>query len=312
MNLRALDLNLLVVLHALLEEVHVTRAARRLALSQPATSSALERCRRIFRDALLEKVGGKMRLTPKAQTLREPLAQALAAVSAVVEAPSRDLRQVKQTVRILMSDFPAIMVLPGLLTELAASAPLINVAILPWHGGADTLHRLESGELDIAVAVLPALGPEYRRIELLREHYVVAMRAGHPAVKRFNTKTWLEHPHVLVSGQGATSGALDEALMDKGLMRRVALVVPSFMMVEPLLLESNLIAMLPSLCVSRSNKRLTVFKPPLAVPGFTMHIAWHTRRDADAGVQHVASVVRRLLDSMDGAAPRGQRSGRAT
>lgn len=298
MNLRALDLNLLVILHALLEEGHVTRASRRLALSQPATSSALDRCRQIFGDPLLERVGSTMRLTPKAQALREPLQQALAAVSAVVDAPSKDLRQLKQTVRIAMADQPALDVMRALLKQLQVSAPLVDLVQLPWRGGGEALHRLESGEADLALSVFPTLPPEFRRVELIREHYVVAMRVRHPAARRFDTDTWLAYPHVLVSGQGETRGALDDALAGLGMTRRVGAVVPNFMMVEPLLLETDLIAMLPSRSISvAGEKRLAVFEPPLAVPGFTMHMAWHVRRDADVVVQHVGDLIRELFSA---------------
>ena len=86
MNLRSVDLNLLVLLQALLEERHVSRAARRAGLSQPAMSNALERCRRLFGDPLLERQGRDMRLTAVAEALREPLAAVLGEVGRLVEA----------------------------------------------------------------------------------------------------------------------------------------------------------------------------------------------------------------------------------
>ena len=122
------------------------------------------------------------------------------------------------------------------------------------------------------------------------------MRSGHPASRRFDLERWLAHPHVLVSGQGETRGALDEVLLMRGRQRRVGMVVPTFGMVIPLLLEADLIAMLPSRCVPKERpKRLAVFEPPLPVPGFTMHMAWHQRRDADPAVRHVAAQLRERI-----------------
>ncbi|MCM5681214.1 LysR substrate-binding domain-containing protein [Schlegelella sp. S2-27] len=309
MNLRALDLNLLVVLHALLEEGHVTRAARRLGLSQPATSSALERCRHVFSDMLLEKVGSRMQLTPKAQALRDPLARALEAVHAVVDVRPRELRELQQVVRLSMADHPAVMLLGALHAELQAGAPRLDLVVLPWRGAADALQRLEGGEADLAVSVFPALPPQFTRVELLREQYVVAMRAGHPGVRRFGLDAWLAYPHVLVSGQAHTRGVLDEALAERGLTRRVGTVVPNFMMVEPLLLASDLVAMLPSrsAAAGSAGKRLAVFDPPLPVPGFALHLAWHARREADPATRHVASLVQRLLPALPVARSRRQR-----
>lgn len=311
MNLRALDLNLLVVLQAVLEEGHVTRAARRLALSQPATSSALERCRHVFRDPLIERVGATMRLTPKGQSLRAPLAQALQAVREVVDARPADLSRLKQTVRIATADQPGVLLLAQLLPQLARTAPLVDLVVLPWRGAAEALQRLESGEADLAVSVFPVLGPQFRRTELLQERYVVAMRAGHPAARRFSLQKWLAFPHVLVSGQGDTRGPLDEALAEQGLVRRVGAVVPTFLMVEPLLQACDLIAMLPERCLSPAGRSgLAVFEPPLAVPGFALHLATHARKDGDAAVQHVAALVQACL--RDAARPSRRKPRRPT
>ena len=104
MNLRSIDLNLLVVLDALLDEAHVSRAAQRVALSQPATSSALERCRYLFKDPLLVRSTGLMKLTPKAQSLRAPIKQALQGVVSVFKAPDIDLRALSGNVRVGLAD----------------------------------------------------------------------------------------------------------------------------------------------------------------------------------------------------------------
>ncbi|WP_111494240.1 LysR family transcriptional regulator [Marinobacter bohaiensis] len=293
-NLRSLDLNLLVVLHALLDEQHVTRAARRLALSQPATSNALERCRHIFNDPLLERVAGEMRLTAKARSLQEPLSQALAAISAVVEAPEIKLSQIRQTVRLVMADQPGLTVITSLLSRLNSSAPLVNLALLPWHGSQDALHRLESGEADIAISTFSALPPKFHRITIGQQDYVVAMRAEHPASQAFNMEKWLAWPHVVVSGKGSVRGSLEEILAQQGQTRHVGAVVPSFTMVEPLIKASDMIATAPVNCLS-APESLAIFDPPIKVPGFSLHLAWHTRRDGDPVVQHVIKTLQGLF-----------------
>jgi DNA-binding transcriptional LysR family regulator len=294
MNLRGIDLNLLVVLDALLQEAHVSRAAARLNLSQPATSSALDRCRQLFRDPLLERAGSRMRLTPKAEALRQPLRQVLQDMAAVLGAPDPPLSALRQTVRVVMADHPAIIAAPALHAALAGSAPGIDLVLLPWLGAAAALEALERGRADLAVSVFPMPGPDFRREELLREDYRVVMRQDHPAAAGFGLGPWLAWPHVLVSASGTTQGALDEALARHGLRRRVGMVVPSFLMVPPLLAGSTLIAMLPSRCLP-SGAGWAVFPPPLPVEGFPLHLAWHRRRDGDAGVRHVAALLREAL-----------------
>ncbi len=296
MNLRAIDLNLLIVLDALLNEVHVSRAAERIGLSQPATSNALERCRHLFNDRLLERGAGGMRLTPKALALREPLKQALSAVGAVINLPDVQLATLSQTIRILMADHPAVFVVRELQKRLAETAPLINLVIQPWHGSTAALDDLARGDIDFAISVFPTLGPAYRRKELLQEHYIVAMDLNHPAAQAFSVEKWLSYPHILVSGRGDTHGALDDALAAQGLSRRVGVVVPSFLMANALLRDSELIAMLPSRCLPiDAAQTLALFEPPVLVEGFGLHLAWHSRRDNDLAVQHVIQLIEEIL-----------------
>ncbi|WP_174292640.1 helix-turn-helix domain-containing protein, partial [Sphingomonas bacterium] len=104
MNLRTIDLNLLVLLQALLEERHVSRAARRVGLSQPAMSNALDRCRQLFGDPLLERRGTAMRLTVRGEALRGALAEVLAQVDALVDRAPPGLDRVERTVTLVVAD----------------------------------------------------------------------------------------------------------------------------------------------------------------------------------------------------------------
>ncbi len=297
MNLRSVDLNLLVVLDALLDEAHVSRAAGRLGLSQPATSSALERCRNLFRDPLLERGKRGMRLTPKAESLREALKNVLTEVTAVLNPPEVDLADLRQTVRIVMADHPSLVVVGPLYAELARTAPGIDVVVLPWQGPAAAFEGLASGTVDLAASVFPSADAQFRREALIDETYRVMMRKGHPAARSFNLERWISYPHIMVSSRGDARGALDEALAPFGLCRRVGMVVPSFLMVPPLLEKSDLISLLPRRCLpDNAEQEFALFEPPIEVEGFPLHLAWHARRDRDPGVQHVADIIRRSFD----------------
>ncbi|AOF89752.1 LysR family transcriptional regulator [Sinorhizobium sp. RAC02] len=297
MNLRSIDLNLLVILDALLDEAHVSRAAAKLNLSQPATSSALDRCRHLFADPLLERGKGGMRLTPKAEALRDPLKNLLVGIAAVVDAPEEPLADIRQTVRIVTADHPGILVAGPLHHALARSAPGIDLVIQPWHGAAAVLESLARGASDIALSVFPAIDETAFHCEtLLQEHYVIAMRKTHPAGADFTLDRWLAYPHILVSGRGDTRTPLDDQLAALGKSRRVGIVVPSFLMVPSLLEGSDLIAMMPSHCLpSDAAERFHIVLPPIPVAGFPLHLAWHRRRDKDRAVQHVADELRTLL-----------------
>jgi DNA-binding transcriptional LysR family regulator len=294
MNLRLLDLNLLVVLDALLDEAHVSRAADRLGLSQPAASAALQRCRHLFGDALLERGRGTMYLTPKADALRAPLKSLLAGVADLVDSPEVPLRELRQTLRITMADYPALFVIAPLQRELQRSAPGLDLVIQPWHGADAARTALVDGASDLAISVFPAADDDLHREELLVEHYLVVMRAAHPAVQAFDLEAWLAYPHILVSGRGDTRTPVDAELAARGLSRRVGLVVPNFQMVPPLLRGSDMIAMMPSRVMS-DLEGFATFAPPIPVSGFALHLAWHTRRAKDAALQHVAAILGRLL-----------------
>lgn len=294
MNLRALDLNLLVVLDALLDEAHVGRAADRLGLSQPAASAALQRCRHVFRDKLLERSRGTMRLTPKAESLRAPLKSLLAGVTDLVDPPDVPLHDIRQTLRITTADYPAVIVIAPLQQELQRTAPGVDVVVQPWHGADAARAALIAGASDLAISVFPPTEDDIHREELLNEHYVVAMRSRHPAASRFKLERWLSYPHIIVSGRGDTRTPLDAELAQRGLKRRVGLVVPNFQMVPPVLVRSNMIAMLPSR-IMPEVKGLVSFAPPVPVTGFPLHLAWHRRRSKDVALQHVAAILARLL-----------------
>ncbi|WID95874.1 LysR family transcriptional regulator [Bosea vestrisii] len=296
MNLRSVDLNLLVVLDALLDEAHVSRAAERVGLSQPAASSALERCRHLFGDPLLLRGGGRMRLTAKAQALQQPVRDILAQVTALLDAPEPDLMSLVQTVRVMTAELPPELVTGRVYEQLMQTAPGLTLAILPWQGAQATLEALAQGRADLAISVFPAIDADFTRSELLRERYVVAMRKDHPAQAGFDLDRWLAFPHVLISGRGETHGPLDEALARLGRKRHIGLVVPSFLSVPPLLLSSDLIALLPSRTLPPEDAdRFATFEPPVAVEGFPLHLAWHRRSEGDLAVQHVARLIEAVL-----------------
>jgi DNA-binding transcriptional LysR family regulator len=300
MNLRALDLNLLVVLDVLLAERHVTRAGKRLGLSQPATSNALERLRRLFNDALLERGAEGLELTVRARALRDPLSELLRSVSTLVSPARIDLKTLVQVVRLSIVDYGISALLPAVLQSAAEHAPGLDLACLPWTGAEAAHDALIKGDLDLAISV-PA--PSNLRIRpLLNEKYVVAMRAGHPAAA-LTLARWLAYPHVVVSGRGSPSGPLDTVLAERGLVRRVGLVVPSFLTVPELLKNSDLLALVPEQLVKVSSG-LVWSPPPVAVPGFEVVLTWHPRCDTDVAVTFVRDQLTRAVQATEaGAAP---------
>jgi DNA-binding transcriptional LysR family regulator len=297
MNLRGIDLNLLVVLDALLDEAHVSRAADRLNLSQPAVSSALQRCRDLLGDHLLERGRGGMTRTPLAEAMRAPLRSILAEVETLLDPKELPLDRIERVVRITTADDPAALLASPLVEGLARTAPGITVAFRPWLGQDAVARELLDGDTDLAIAVFDR---EIENVEvrtLFDAEYVVAMRKGHPAAAAFDIAAWLASPHVVVSGRGDLRTPLDSQLAVMGYRRRVGLVVPSFQLVPAVLAATDMMAMLPrqSLAAHR-HLDLVVFPPPVAIDGFTLKVAWHARQNLDRAVQHVCGIVRETFD----------------
>lgn len=237
-----------------------------------------------------------MRLSPKALALQVPLRNLLKETATLLGTGRRDLRDVRQVVRIIMADQPAMAVLAKLYRHLAQSAPGIDLIVQPWQGEAAAVDNLSNGTADLAVAVFRRDEPPIERKELLSDHYVAVMRKGHPAARRFNLDRWLAYPHVLVSARSGTRGEVDHILSRMGRARRVGIVVPSFAMAPPLLENSDLIALLPSRSLPENSKDLfAVRAPPIAVEGFRLHLAWHARRTGDQATQHVATAIHQLM-----------------
>ncbi|HEY2511609.1 MAG TPA: LysR substrate-binding domain-containing protein [Polyangiaceae bacterium] len=286
-HLRSIDLNLLVVLDALLSERHVTRAGKRLGLSQSATSNALERLRSLFRDPILERTSGGMMPTPLAQALRPALEHALASVAQVV-GPRADLATIAQTIRWSVVDYGIALLGPPLVAALRASAPGLDLVVAPWVGAEDVVAQLSDGALDLAVSVVAPGTSMLRWQPLFSERYLVAMRRDHPASRRFSLDKWLQYPHVVVSGRAQTSGALDATLAARGKTRRVGLVVPSFLAVPSIVGNSDLLALVPErLLATGPYPNVITREPPLPAPSFEVGIAWHPRRDHDVATMHV-------------------------
>ncbi|MBC7135509.1 MAG: LysR family transcriptional regulator [Oceanibaculum nanhaiense] len=298
-NLRNLDLNLLVTLDALLQEQHVTRAARRLGLTQPAVSNALERLRFLFKDPLLERAGPTMKPTPRAEGLREPLRQALADLSVIVGGSTTpDISEVKQTVRIIMTDLAAELLTPRLYARAAAEAPGLGIAILPWLGPDQTDQLILRGEADIAITILLLSSrPEMRRELLSYESYAVAMRPDHPAAEGFDLARWLAYPHLILSARGDPHGVVDDILAGMGLRRQVRVTVNSFMTIPRLLATSDLLAMLPARFLSTVPReyRLIGRPPPIDMPGIDLFLQWHPRRDSDIATQTVRGWLKEAI-----------------
>lgn len=284
-NIKKIDLNLLIVLDALLDERNVTRAATRLGYTQPTVSGLLARLRDLFGDPLFVRTQRGLLPTPRAQALAVPLKQLLADSQRLV---SRDLfipATAEVTFTISSNDYMQHALLVPFVKVLRSEARQIRLAIAPpiIEGLGDALAR---GQIDLALTI-----PEFAMSDLpsrllYRERYVVAVRAQHPLARRgaMTVERFCDYDHVLVSPTGGSfEGPTDQALARLKLRRWVRYSVPSFLLMPELLQTDDLVALVPSRLVREQSKQLVVLKPPIEVPGFDVIAVWHPRVDRDMG-----------------------------
>ncbi|WP_263142122.1 LysR family transcriptional regulator [Pseudomonas sp. RIT-PI-AD] len=292
-ELRRIDLNLLLTLHALLAEKHVTRAALRLHKSQPAVSHALAQLRDVFGDPLLIRRGAGMALTPRAQELSQPLEAALGQLDALLQERAFDPRQTLRRFRLAMSDYAAHLLLPALVARLRDQAPGIDLAVCQA-SRESMLAQLADGEIDLALGVFPNTPSDIVRETLFEEHFVcVADQGSLPECGKLSLDQWLARPHVLVATRPDTDNEIDAVLASRGLRRRVALVLPHWRASTEVLAGTDLILTVASRTLEpvARNQGLAGFMPPVELPGFAFQQAWHTRRNADSAHRWFRSMV---------------------
>ncbi len=275
-TLAATDLNLLVSLAALLEERHVSRAAKRVGISQPAMSRCLSRLRVVFDDGLLQRHGRGMALTARGQELALALPGLLQRIGALYRQNTPfDVEQVR-IFRIAMTDYASVVLLPPLQRMLAQAAPHAALHVLPMVGWADVEPRLAQGQLDAAIGFGHNLPPRLSSAVLFQDRFVCVTRRRHPRIrKRLTLRQYTTIAHLLVSQRGRVTGAVDVALAQHGLTREVGLVVPHFLVAPALVGQSDYVATLASRVVDHCGQHLQRHPPPVQVSPFQVVVAMH-------------------------------------
>ena len=264
-------------------ERSVTRAARRLYLSQPSVSVQLRKLRQLFADPLLTAAPGGMVPTARALALLPDLRESLGNMHRLLsQKRAFDPASARMTWHIGGSDYPEVVILMSLLRRLRRSAPGISLA--SGEGShARMFKQLDSGAIDLALLALDSVPEHLHHQVLFEEQYVLVVRKGHPASKqRLTARKLAQLEYALMSPEGGGfRGVTDVELERHGYQRRVILSTQHFLFIPEVVARTDLAAMLPSrLARSRSNQ-LQILAAPLPVPGFEMAMVWHDRSHTD-------------------------------
>ena len=301
MNLAALDLNLLVALDALLSEAHVGRAAMRIGLSQPAASHALRRLREIMDDPLLVRVGSRMELTPRAQALRAPLAHALDQLRGLFVAESFDPATSARRFALMMPDHVVDVVMPPLVERVGAQAPRVRLDAAPWRGPASMTAELARA-IDLVIACTGEAFAGFHRQRLFADTEAIAVRHDHPDGARLKRlEAFIAARHVAVVGRGQREDPVDAWLREKGIERRIALVVPGYLQALHIVARTDLVAFVPRRLIEMlaGPLSLAAVAPPID-PGTYEEFMFHpTRAQVDPGSIWLRNLVIEIGRGLD-------------
>ena len=287
MNLRNVDLNLLIYLDVLLREKNVTRAAEQLGITQPAMSNGLKRLRVIFNDPLLIRSSEGMTPTERALALHGPLRKALAELQLVLEPDQSFIAKDSQRIyRIMASDYAEATLVPTLVKEMRLLAPDV---VLDFLTPSDVSYKdMEQGRVDMAINRFNEIPQSFHQVTVWRDSFSCLLNKKNPAVKDFSLENYLDAQHIWVSktGMGVGFGVnpeksgglgwIDNALARIGEKRKISIFTRHYQM-PALITESNdLIATLPTRVaeLQAANTKLAVLEPPFDIPVFELKMAW--------------------------------------
>jgi DNA-binding transcriptional LysR family regulator len=291
-----LDLNLLRVFDALLQEGSVTAAAERLHLSIPATSRALGRLRRAMDDPILVRAGRGLAPTPFALRTAPRVRSLLDEASALVNADrALAIGELERTFTIRINDGVAATSVTAAVDATAAVAPGVVLRFVPE--GSESADALRDGSVDLDIGVDDDTDPDIRTAPLYRERLVGIVRADSPLGRRPTLRQLCQHPHVSASRRGRARGPLDDALAAAGLHRRVAAVVPTSAVAVLLVASSHYVGLVPQRLAEQYGRSLDIrwFPIPAALPPIQIRLLWHARLDADPAQRWLRTTLRDAL-----------------
>ena len=279
MNLRSLDLNLLVVFDAIYKEKNITRAARKVGLSQSSVSSALNRLRGHLNDDLFLRGNDGMRPTARATELADPIGSMLVSLQDVLDPITFDPANEKRTFTVATSDYFEAFVAPKLALHLSTFAPGIDVRLV---AGLTHAHQmLDHGEADFAVGVFNSAPERFESVHLLQDSFISMVNTKHPLASGNPTlEGYLAARHLLISPSGDGVGIVDAELAKLGLKRRVAMTVSTLAVAPAIVHESDLVLTAPARVIKHyANPDNFLFPCPVEIPNSSckLNLIWHKR-----------------------------------
>lgn len=294
MELKDIDLNLLLVFNQLLGERRVSKAAEKLGMTQPGVSNALKRLRLLLGDELFVRTARGMEPTPHALRLAEPIGYALSTIhQSLNDAVHFDPAATQRRFKIGMTDIGEMYFLPALMTALREQAPGISISTVR-NAAINLQDEMEAGNVDLAIGLLPQLKSGYFQRSLFAQRYVCMFRAGHRLDRGGITRADFEEAeHVAVVSGGTGHAIADLSIERQGVRRNVCLTVPHFVAVGHILAGSEMIATVPERYAMACEKPfgLRWVPHPLALPEMNINLFWHAKYNKEPANQWLRKLV---------------------
>jgi DNA-binding transcriptional LysR family regulator len=283
----SLDLNLLRVFDAVMSEQNLTRAASRLAMTQPAVSNAIRRLRDALKDEIVIRTAHGVKPTPRAESLWPAVRRALAQLQEAVAPHTFDVSQATATFRLAMADATAALALPSLMRSIEKEAPGLSIRMMPLTTR-EPRPMLLRGDIDLAIGFFPGVVAQLsgevataiRHERLYSGKYACVMRRGHPLARGpLTVDDYCQAKHLLVSFSGRARGLVDDALARMGRERRILLTVNQFFTAGRVVANSDLITVLPRHLIASTgiSDELVDLELPFDMPDVHVDMLWHER-----------------------------------
>lgn len=308
LNFRTLDLNLLRVFNEVMTERSLTRAARKLSLTQPAVSNALRRLREVLGDELLRRSGQGVEPTPRALALWPVVQDALHQLQVSLAPDGFVASQANNSFVLAMADATAAELIPGLVEVIDRDAPGVTIRAVPLTTR-DPRRLLIDESADLAIGYFPAVLASltaqaqagevvpFQHQRLYSSDYVCVMRRGHPlAGSALTLDQFCAARHLLVSFSGRPYGFIDEALGSLGRKRHIVLTVNQFFTAGRVVASSNLLTVLPRHFVSMTgfSEQLVLRELPFKVAPVHVDTLWHRRLHHNKAHEWLRGVLAQL------------------
>lgn len=301
MRYQRIDLNLLSALDALLTERNVTRAAERMHMTQSAMSGVLARLRDYFDDPLLVQVGRTLQLSPRAESLIDPVRDILLQVDATLGVkPEFEPAVADRNFRIIASDYVSQVLLTDVLRRIAKTAPHLRFDVRPTYAG--MAEDLDKGRVDFLVTPAHLALAEHPQQVLFDDTYhVIACQQNALLGATLDADQYRALGHVVYQEDKGSNPWFEQWYANQhGASRRIEVVAHGFLLMPRFVIGTARIATIQTRLAHQFVQAmpLRLLDPPFDAPRLTEVLQWHRYRDDDPGVRWVREQIAEVARSM--------------